>query len=281
MFQNRKKDTGMAETFAELIALSREARREVVRMIGNVGTGHVGGALSVVEALVCLYYREMRIRPAEPSWPDRDRFVMSKGHAGPALYAMLAMRGYFGRELLATLNQPDSCLPSHCDMQRTIGVDMTAGSLGQGLSAAVGMALAARLDKKDYRVFCIVGDGEQQEGQVWEAAMYAGSRKLDNLVVLLDDNGLQIDGPTSEINAVRPLDTRWAAFGWETTVVDGHDFGQLHEAFALARRTRGKPTAIVMNTVKGKGVSLAEGKVASHNMAFTVEDAAAALRELE
>ena len=271
----------MNEDFADLVRLSREARREVVRMIGAIGVGHVGGSLSIIEALVYLYYREMNIRPEEPAWPDRDRFVLSKGHAGPALYTMLAMRGYFSKELLTTLNQPGTCLPSHCDMRLTTGVDMTAGSLGQGLSVAVGLALAARLDKKDYRTYCLVGDGEQQEGQIWEAVMYAGSRKLDNLAVFLDDNGMQIDGMTDDINTVRPMDKRWAAFGWETIVVEGHDFAQLERALKLARDTKNKPTAIILKTVKGKGISIAEGKLGSHNMPLSAEDTDKALNELQ
>lgn len=271
----------MKESHAELVDVAREARREVIRMIGGIGVGHVGGCLSVIEAMVYLYYREMNIRPQEPSWPDRDRFIMSKGHAGPALYTMLGMKGYFSRELFSTLNKPGTTLPSHCDMRLTTGVDMTAGSLGQGLSAAVGMALAARLDKKDYRTYCIIGDGEQQEGQVWEAAMFAASRKLDNLVVLLDDNGMQIDGMTDDINSVRPMEKRWSAFGWETTVINGHDFGHLEMAFELARKTKGKPTAIIMNTIKGRGISIAENKIGSHNMPLTPEQVEEALRELE
>ena len=264
----------------ELISLAREARREVVGMIGKLGVGHVGGCLSVIEALVYLYYREMNIRPEQPDWADRDRFIMSKGHAGPALYALLGMRGYFSRGLFATLNQPGTRLPSHCDMRLTTGVDMTAGSLGQGLSCAIGMALAARLDNKKYRTFCILGDGEQQEGQVWEAAMYAAGQKLDNLVAILDDNGMQIDGMTDGINPVRPMDTRWDAFGWATTIVDGHDFGEIEKAFAFAGNTRGRPTAIVLKTIKGKGISIAENKYGSHNMPLTKEQTEEALREL-
>ena len=171
----------------QLTELSKEARQLLTKMIGQIGVGHVGGSLSLIEALVYLYYEEMRVRPEEPGWPDRDRIVLSKGHAGPALYTLLAMKGYFDKETLLTLNQPGTRLPSHCDMKLTTGIDMTAGSLGQGLSAAVGMALAARMERKDYRVYCIVGDGEQQEGQIWEAAMYAGSQELDNLVVLVDE----------------------------------------------------------------------------------------------
>jgi transketolase len=191
------------------------------------------------------------------------------------------MRGYFSRDLFTTLNQPGTCLPSHCDMRLTIGVDMTAGSLGQGLSCAVGMALAARLDKKSCRTFCIVGDGEQQEGQIWESAMYASAQKLDNLVLLLDDNGMQIDGKTDDINTVRPMEKRWSAFGWETTVINGHDFAQLEKAFELARNAKGRPTAIVMNTIKGKGISIAENKIGSHNMPLTPEQTEESLRELQ
>ncbi|MDR0466633.1 MAG: transketolase [Deltaproteobacteria bacterium] len=271
----------MKDRQEELTSLAREARRETVRMIGGIGVGHVGGCLSLIEVLVHLYYREMNIRPEQPDWGDRDRLVMSKGHAGPALYAMLGMRGYFSRDLFATLNRPGTCLPSHCDMRRTPGVDMSAGSLGQGLSCAVGTALAARLDKKQCRVFCILGDGEQQEGQVWEAAMYAAAQKLDNLTAILDDNGMQIDGMTDDINSVRPMDQRWGAFGWATTVIDGHDFGEIEKAFAFAGNTRGKPTAIVMKTVKGKGISIAENKCSSHSMTLTREQTEVALRELQ
>lgn len=274
------KESIMTDQFADFKEISRQARKELITMIGGLGVGHVGGSLSIIEALVYLYFREMRIRPENPSWADRDRFILSKGHAGPALYTILAMRGYFDKSLLATLNQPDTNLPSHCDMLRTTGVDMTAGSLGQGLSAAVGMAYSARLDAKDYRVFCIVGDGEMQEGQIWEAAMYAASRKLDNLVVLIDDNDLQIDGATDDINSVRSIEERWAAFGWDVMPVNGHDFSHLENAFAFARQGGGKPKAIVMRTIKGRGVSIAEGKLSSHNMPLSPEDTAAALLEL-
>ena len=271
----------MNDQFDDLKALSLKARRHIVEMIGKLGVGHVGGSLSIVEALVYLYYRELSVRPQEPDWADRDRLVISKGHAGPALYTLLAMKGYFGLDLLGTLNQPGTTLPSHCDMRLTTGVDMTAGSLGQGLSAALGMALAGRMDKKGYRVFCIVGDGEQQEGQIWEAAMYASSQKLDNLIVLVDDNGMQIDGHTDDVNAVRPLDRRWSAFGWEAIAVNGHDFGALTNAFAKARTVKNRPTAIIMETVKGKGISVAEGKISSHNMPLSAEETAAALLELQ
>jgi transketolase len=275
------KEDAMKNPHEDLSDLAREARREVVRMIGTIGVGHVGGCLSLIEVLVHLYYKEMNIRPEEPDWPDRDRLVMSKGHAGPALYTMLGMRGYFSKELFATLNQPGTHLPSHCDMRLTTGVDMTAGSLGQGLSCAVGMALAARLDERNCRTFCIIGDGEQQEGQVWEAAMYAAAQKLDTLTAILDDNGMQIDGMTDDINSVRPMEQRWSAFGWATTVIDGHDFAELEKAFAFAGNTRGKPTAIVMKTVKGKGISIAENKWTSHSMSLSREQVEDALRELQ
>ncbi len=274
--------TGMKkDVLLALQSLSKEARRLLVQMIAEIGVGHVGGSLSIIEALVYLYYKELRVRPEEPRWSDRDRFILSKGHAGPALYALLAMKGYFDKETLRTLNQSGTTLPSHCDMNLTTGIDMTAGSLGQGLSAAVGMALAARMDKKDYRVYCIVGDGESQEGQVWEAAMYAGSQELDNLVLLVDDNGMQIDGYTDELNTVRPLDKRLAAFGWATMTIDGHNFEELESALNHCRTIKKRPSAIIMNTVKGKGLSLAEGKVSSHNMPFSAADLTAALKELE
>ncbi len=269
------------DSLRQLIDLGKEARREVVKMIGKVGVGHVGGCMSIIEALVYLYYKEMRIKPEDPAWADRDRFVLSKGHAGPSLYAILAMRGYFEKSMLDTLNQPRTLLPSHCDRLRTPGVDMTAGSLGQGFSAAVGIALGARVSSKDYRVYCIIGDGESQEGQVWEAAMYAGSQNLDNLVLLVDDNGMQIDGYTDDVNSARPFDKRLGSFGWETFCVNGHDFQDLEYAFDSARKVKKRPVAIIMSTVKGKGVSVAEGKVGSHNMPLTPEDVEVALNELQ
>ena len=275
----------------QLTELSKEARQLLTKMIGQIGVGHVGGSLSLIEALVYLYYEEMRVRPEEPGWPDRDRIVLSKGHAGPALYTLLAMKGYFDKETLLTLNQPGTRLPSHCDMKLTTGIDMTAGSLGQGLSAAVGMALAARMERKDYRVYCIVGDGEQQEGQIWEAAMAAGFYRADNLIAFVDNNKLQLDGSLEEVmspypigekfNAVRPLDKRWEAFGWATLCIDGHNFSDLEAALTHARTIKKRPTAIIMATVKGKGLSVAEGKLSSHNMPLSPEDVAAALQELQ
>ena len=264
----------------ELIGLSKEARKLFIEMMANLGVGHIGGSLSIIDALVYLYYREMRVRPSEPRWPDRDRLVVSKGHAGPALYAILAMKGFFDKQELSTLNKLGTHLPSHCDMKLTTGIDMTAGSLGQGLSAAVGMALALKVQKKDARVYCIIGDGESQEGQIWEALMYAGSQQLDNLVVLVDDNGMQIDNYTDALNAVRPFDKRLAAFGFEAFNVDGHDFNQLDSAFYKAKTIKIRPTAIIMSTVKGKGFSFCEGKLSNHNMKVTAEDLASALKDL-
>ncbi len=269
------------EDALQLQELSKEARQLLIKMIGNLGVGHVGGSLSIVDALVYLYYKEMRIRPEEPQWEDRDRFILSKGHAGPALYTLLAMKGYFSKDILSTLNQPGTQLPSHCDMKLTTGIDMTAGSLGQGFSAALGMAMAARLDQKDYRVYCIIGDGESQEGQIWEAAMYASSQELDNLVLLVDDNGMQIDNYTDALNSVRPLDKRFEAFGWATHCVDGHNFAELEAALNHSRTVKKRPSAIIMNTVKGKGISVAEGKLGSHNMPITADDLALALKELQ
>ena len=270
-----------AQKLQRLEGLSKEARRLLIQMLGTLGVGHVGGSLSIVDMLVYLYYEEMRVRPEEPRWSDRDRFVLSKGHAGPALYTLLAMKGYFDKAELSTLNQPGTHLPSHCDMKLTTGIDMTAGSLGQGLSAAVGMALAGRLDQKDYHVLCLVGDGEIQEGQVWEAAMYAGNKQLDNLVVIVDDNGMQIDNYTDALNAVRPLDKRWEAFGFETICINGHDFNEIAAAFQRMHTIKHRPTAIIMSTVKGKGCSFCEGKLSCHNMPVTEADVASAMSELQ
>ena len=265
----------------ELEALSKEARRLVVRMIGSIGVGHVGGSLSIIEALVYLYYKELRVRPEDPRWVDRDRFVLSKGHAGPALYTLLAMKGYFDKELLSTLNQPGTLLPSHCDMKRTTGVDMTAGSLGQGLSAAVGMALSARMDRKDYRVYCLIGDGEQQEGQVWEAAMSAAKYHLDNLCAVVDVNGLQIDGATKDVMPSEPLDQKFAAFNWNVIHVNGHDYDALIAAFEAAAACKGKPTVLIAKTTKGKGVSFMENNAGWHGKAPNDEQYAQAKAEVE
>ena len=271
----------MKHSVQELNDIAKEARRVTMKCIASLGKGHVGGALDIVDALTVLYYEEMNIDPANPKMAGRDRLVLSKGHGGPGLYAILALKGFFDMKEIYTLNKPGTMLPSHCDRLLTPGIDMTTGSLGQGLSAAVGMALADRIDGNGARVYCIIGDGESQEGQIWEAAMYAGSQELDNLVVLVDDNGMQIDDYTDAINAVRPLDKRWEAFGWATLCIDGHNFSDLEAALTHARTIKKRPTAIIMATVKGKGLSVAEGKLSSHNMPLSPEDVAAALQELQ
>lgn len=230
-------------------------------------SGHPGGSLSIADILSYLYFSEMKVDPADPKWADRDRFVLSKGHAAPALYAVLARKGFFPFEDLTTLRQVDSVLQGHPDMKHIPGVDMSTGSLGQGISAAVGMALAGKMDKKDYRVYTIVGDGESEEGQVWEALMFAACRGLDNLCVVFDYNGLQIDGPIADIVNPAPYEGKLEAFGFHVITMDAHDFGQIENAFTEAKAVKGKPTAIVANSVKGKGVSFMENQVKWHGSA--------------
>lgn len=248
-----------------------EVRKAIIEMIGKLGIGHIGGCLSIADVLAVLYFGKMRIDPANPSWKERDRFVLSKGHAGPALYATLALRGYFDRSELDTLNRPGTNLPSHCDMKRTRGVDMTAGSLGQGFSAAVGMAIGAVMDQNPCRIYTIVGDGESQEGQIWEAAMLAGNRRLHNLTAFIDNNRMQIDGLTCEVNDIDPIADKWRAFKWNVLSVDGHNVKAIYDAISLAEQEKCKPTLIILNTVKGKGADFCEGQVASHNMPVTEE----------
>ncbi len=216
-----------------------DVRKIAVEMIGRLGVGHIGGTLSIIDLLAVLYYDVAKVDPKNPKDPDRDRIVMSKGHAGPALYSVLADKGYFPMEEIKTLNQAGTNLPSHCDMNKTIGIDMTAGSLGQGLSCAVGMALAGKIDKKDYKVFCILGDGESQEGQVWEALMYAGNMRLDNLVIFIDNNKMQIDGMTDDINSIEPLDEKAKAFNLHTQRINGHDVEAIEQALQNAFDTKG------------------------------------------
>lgn len=271
----------------ELKNICREVRYLTMAAIGRVGVGHIGGSLSVVEALVVLYYRHMRIDPRNPRMEGRDRFVLSKGHAGPALYSVLACKGYFDKSLLATLNAPETLLPSHCDMIRTPGVDMTAGSLGQGISCAVGIAIGARLKKDGARIYSVIGDGESQEGQVWEAAMYAAQMKLDNLIAFTDYNKQQLDGAIDDVNSLEPLLDKWAAFGWNVLdVVDGHDVEEIDDAIVQAKTCQGKPSMIILNTVKGKGVSFvvaagATPKTSNHNMPLSPEQLRQALEELK
>lgn len=263
-----------------LVKEAKNIRATTLRMMNAIGVGHLGGAMSVVDILTLLYCKRMNIRPNEPRWPDRDRLILSKGHAGPALYATLARRGYFPEEECLTLNQNGTKLPSHCDMTRTIGIDMTAGSLGQGLSAAVGMALAGRLDGKDYRVHCIMGDGEMQEGQIWEAMMYAGNQKLRNLTIYIDRNRMQIDGTLAEVNDIEPLADKCRSFNFYTQTVDGHDVRAIDEALDKAGGQE-MPAAFILNTVKGKGAFFAEGKVMSHNMPVSDADMNEALARLQ
>jgi len=271
----------MDEVVAALAARARVIRRHIIRMLGEAGSGHPGGSLSATEIVTALYFHVMRLDPARPDWPARDRFVLSKGHACPVLYAALAERGFFPVEELLTLRKLGSRLQGHPDMRKLPGVEMSTGSLGQGLSAANGMALAARLDGRDYRVYVLLGDGESQEGQVWEAAMAAAHYRLDNLTAFLDYNGLQIDGPCAEVMAVAPVAEKWRAFGWHVIEIDGHDFRQILQAVEEARETRGRPTMIVARTVKGKGVSFMEHQVDWHGVAPKGEQVERALAELQ
>ncbi|MDY0338167.1 MAG: transketolase [Acholeplasmataceae bacterium] len=259
---------------------AKEIRKLTINSIATLGVGHVGGSLSIVDILTVLYYDQMHIDPKNPKMPNRDRFVLSKGHGGPAVYATLASKGYFPIELLDTLNQPNTDLPSHTDKNKTIGVDMTTGSLGQGFSAAVGMATAAQLDKAPYKVYAIIGDGESQEGQIWEASMFAGNRKLDHLIAFTDYNKMQIDGDVNQINEVSPLDKKWEAFNWHVQVIDGHDVIAIIDAIQKAKETKGKPSMIICNTIKGKGADFCEGTVGSHNLPVTKEMAEKAIERL-
>jgi transketolase len=265
---------------AEIEAFAKEIRKLTINMIGELGVGHIGGALSIADVLAVLYGKHLKADPADPRAAKRDRLVLSKGHAGPALYAALASRGFFPREWLSTLNKGGSNLPSHCDRNRTPGIDMSTGSLGQGLSAACGMALSLRIDANPATVFAIIGDGESDEGQNWEAAMFAAHRKLSNLIAFTDFNNAQIDGTTEEIVSLGSLSAKWAAFGWNAVDVDGHDVAALDAAITAAKASKDKPTMIVMRTIKGKGCSFCEGMVSSHNMPVTREMAAEAIAAL-
>ena len=261
----------MSEKMAVLARKAHEIRKETIKCIGKLGVGHIGGSLSLPEVLSVLYFHVMNIDPENPQKEDRDRFVLSKGHGGPAVYATLALRGYFGLEWLDTLNQPGTRLPSHCDMQKTPGIDMTTGSLGQGFSAAVGMALAGKMDKKNCYIYTIIGDGESQEGQIWEAAMLAGNRKLDNLIAFTDYNKMQLDGYIDDFNGLYPLEDKWKAFGWHVQSVDGHDVEQISYAIDNAQKIKGRPSMIILNTKKGKGGYFCENQLASHNMTISEE----------
>ena len=251
----------------ELQKMANEVRKGIVTATHSAKSGHPGGSLSAADVFTYLYFEEMNVDPKNPKWDDRDRFVLSKGHTAPALYATLAERGFFEKEELKTLRKTDSRLQGHPDMKGVPGVDMSTGSLGLGISSACGMALSAKINKKDYRVYTVVGDGESEEGQVWEAAMFAAHYKLDNLVAIIDWNGLQIDGPIAEVMNPTPHDKKLEAFGWHVISINGHDFGEIAAAFAEARTVKGKPTAIIAKTVKGKGVSYMENACEWHGQA--------------
>ena len=258
-----------------------KVRLGVLEGVHAASSGHPGGSLSISDIITYLYFEEMNVDPKNPKWEDRDRFVLSKGHTAPALYATLALKGYFDSAELAKLRQVDSFLQGHPDMKGTPGVDMSTGSLGLGISAACGMALAAKIDGKDYRTYTIVGDGESQEGQVWEAAMFAAHYKLDNLCVIIDWNGLQIDGPVAEVMNPTPHDKKLEAFGFHVITIDGHDFDQIAAAFNEAKTVKGKPTAIIAKTVKGKGVSFMENQVGWHGSAPNDEQYEKAVAEIK
>jgi transketolase len=265
----------------ELKRKANAVRKGIINAVYGAKAGHPGGSLSAADMFTFLYFEEMNIDPKNPKKEDRDRFVLSKGHTAPGLYSTLANRGYFPVEDLPTLRHLGSYLQGHPCMQETPGVDMSSGSLGQGISAAVGMALAAKLDGASYRVFTLLGDGEIQEGQVWEASMFAGAKGLDNLVVIVDNNGLQIDGRVEDVCSVYPIADKFKAFNFETVEIDGHDFNEIREAMQTARQTKGKPTAIIMKTVKGKGVSFMENQAGWHGKAPNDEEFAIAMADLD
>ena len=268
-------------TNKELQKIANEVRKGIVTAVHAAGAGHPGGSLSAADIYTYLYFEEMNIDPKDPKKADRDRFVLSKGHCAPGLYSVMAEKGYFPKEELTTLRKLGSRLQGHPSMQYLPGLDMSSGSLGQGISAACGMALSAKLDKKDFRVYTLLGDGELQEGQVWEAAMFAGFRKLDNLVVIVDNNGLQIDGPVDKVCSPYPIDKKFEAFNFHVINIDGHNFDEIKAAFEEAKKTKGMPTAIIAHTVKGKGVSFMENQAGWHGKAPNDDEYKQAMEELE
>lgn len=269
----------------DLKEICKDIRCDLMTCVGHLGVGHVGGSLSIVELLAVLYFKEMNIDPSKPKMDGRDRFICSKGHAGPAVYATLANRGFFPKDELLTLNQSGTHLPSHCDMNLTTGIDMTTGSLGQGFSCAVGAALGSKLSEDGATVYTVIGDGESQEGQIWEAAMFASSKHLDNLIGFTDYNGLQLDGYVEKINDIAPLADKWRAFGWNVIeVADGNDVYQVSDAVEAAKKNRGtgKPTMVILHTVKGSGVSFIESMgIGNHCPAVSEEDALRAIEEIK
>ena len=270
-----------AQERKDLLVAAAKVRLGILEGVFHAKSGHPGGSLSAADLFTYLYFSELRVDPQNPKDPDRDRFVLSKGHCAPGLYAALALKGYFPWEELSRLRHIGAMLQGHPDMKGTPGVDMSSGSLGQGISAAVGMALAGKMDGKDYRVYTLLGDGECEEGQVWEAAMFAGHRKLDNLCVIVDYNDLQIDGPVEKVAGPAPFEPKFQAFGFETMTIDGHNFDELERAFQAAKACKGKPFAIIMKTVKGKGVSFMENQVGWHGKAPNKDEYEVALKELQ
>ncbi len=263
----------------DLKSKAKEIRKDIITEVFNAKSGHPGGSLSIADIMTVLYFDELNIDEKNPRWEDRDRLVLSKGHCAPALYAALAERGYFEKEKLVSLRKLDSNLQGHPNMNDVPGVDMSTGSLGQGLSAANGMAISAKLDNKNYRVYCILGDGEIQEGQVWEAAMSSNKFKLDNLCIIVDNNNLQIDGTTEEVMDLKPIDEKFKSFGFNVIIIDGHNYDEIKSAFKQARETKGKPTCIIAKTVKGKGVSFMENQAGWHGKAPNEEQYNQAMSE--
>jgi transketolase len=271
----RKKDIPFLKKQAKLV------RVEILKMLTLAGSGHTGGSLSAADIVTALYFSKMRHKPDDPVWRERDRFILSKGHAAPLLYAVLAMAGYFDKTALKTLRKLGSPLQGHPCSRVLPGVEISTGSLGQGLSVSNGIAMGLKMDNLSSRVYCLLGDGETQEGQVWEAAMTAAHYKLDNLCAIIDLNGLQIDGPVSKVKAIEPVASKWSAFGWNVIDIDGHDMKEILEALDEAETVKGKPSVILAHTIKGKGVSFFEGKVEYHGIAPTPEELEEALKEME
>jgi transketolase len=271
----RKKDIPFLKKQAKLV------RVEILKMLTLAGSGHTGGSLSAADIVTALYFSKMRHKPDDPGWKERDRFILSKGHAAPLLYAVLAMAGYFDKTALKTLRKLGSPLQGHPCSRVLPGVEISTGSLGQGLSVSNGIAIGLKMDNLSSRVYCLLGDGETQEGQVWEAAMTAAHYKLDNLCAIIDLNGLQIDGPVSQVKAIEPVASKWSAFGWNVIDIDGHNIKEILEALDEAETVKGKPSVILAHTIKGKGVSFFEGKVEYHGIAPTPEELEEALKEME
>jgi len=264
----------------QLQKIATEIRQDIIQSIHQAGSGHPGGSLSAADIVTALYFYKMKVEPTNPKWEERDRFILSKGHAAPVLYAALAKKGFFPREELFKLRKVDAMLQGHPDMKGTPGVEMSTGSLGQGFSASIGMGLALKMDKKESRVYVLLGDGEMQEGIVWEAGMAAAHYQLDNLTAILDHNGLQIDGKNDDVMSIQPIAQKWESFGWNVLEIDGHHFGEIIEALEQAEKTKGRPTMIIAKTVKGKGVSFMENNPDWHGKAPNDEEAQIALREL-